>query len=95
MQLKKSLHDLFLQANEGEKSSVMIRNYLKIALRTIRKNKFYGLINLAGLSIGISSCLLIGLYIADEWSFDRFHLNGDRIARLTMEYKEGSMTGWD
>src|SRR5690554_7399320 len=65
----------------------MIRNYIKTAWRSIRKNKLYTLINLIGLTTGIVSCLLIGLYIWNELSFDRFHDNADRIAKVYMEYQ--------
>ena len=60
----------------------MIRNYLLIALRNVFRQKGYSLINISGLAIGIVSCLLIVLYIADEFSYDRFHAKGDRIYRL-------------
>ena len=64
----------------------MIRNYFKIAFRYLQKNKLYSFVNIIGLAIGITSCILIGLYIWHEQSFDRFHKNGDRIARVTWEY---------
>jgi putative ABC transport system permease protein len=64
----------------------MIRNYFKIALRYLHKNKLYAFVNIIGLTIGITSCILIGLYIWHEQSFDRFHKNADRIARITWEY---------
>ncbi len=65
----------------------MIANYFKIAWRHLKKNRIYSLINLSGLAIGIIGCLLIGLYIWHEWSYDRFHENADRIVRVTWEYK--------
>ncbi|MFC4722791.1 ABC transporter permease [Geojedonia litorea] len=65
----------------------MIKNYLKIAFRNIRKNKLYAFINIFGLAIGLASCLLIGLYINNELSYDTFNSNADRIVRVTMEYK--------
>lgn len=65
----------------------MLSNYLKIAWRHLQKNRLYSLINLAGLAIGITGCLLIGIYIWHEWSYDRFHENQDRISRVTWEYK--------
>ena len=64
----------------------MIRNYFTIALRYLQKNKLYAFVNIIGLAIGITSCILIGVYIWHEQSFDRFHKNGDRIARVTWEY---------
>src|SRR5580658_4013563 len=67
----------------------MLKSYFKIAWRNLRKNKLYTFVNLAGLTIGITSCILIGLYIAHEFSYDRFNTNADRIARVTMEYGQG------
>lgn len=67
----------------------MIKNYFKIALRHLLKSKLYAAVNIIGLAIGITSCLLIGIYIADELSYDRFHKNADRIARVTWEYYFG------
>ena len=67
----------------------MIRNYFKIAWRHLRKNKFYAIVNVLGLSVGIASCLLIGVYILNEMSFDKFHVNNDRIVRVTMDYNSG------
>ncbi|MFT3705406.1 MAG: ABC transporter permease [Agriterribacter sp.] len=65
----------------------MFKNYFKIAWRNIRKNKLYSFVNIAGLTIGIASCLLIGIYVWQELTYDSFHKNADRIARLTMEYQ--------
>ncbi|MCJ7715166.1 MAG: ABC transporter permease, partial [Anaerolineales bacterium] len=64
----------------------MIRNYILIALRNIFRQKGYSLINISGLAIGIVSCLFIVIYIVDEFSYDRFHANGDRIYRLFFDY---------
>ena len=62
----------------------MFKNYLKIALRNLRKHKAYSFINIAGLAIGIGCCALIMLYVQDELSFDRFHKNADRIYRVAL-----------
>jgi len=51
----------------------MLKMYLKIAFRNLAKNKLYSFINISGLTIGIASCILIGLYISNELSYDRFH----------------------
>src|SRR5471030_2368393 len=67
----------------------MIRNYLKIAWRNLKKNRLYAFINILGLTVGIVSCLLIGVYIKHELSYDRFHQNADRIVRVTMDYSFG------
>lgn len=65
----------------------MLKNYFKIALRNILKQKFYSFINVAGLSIGIASCLLIILYVNHELSYDRFHKDADRIYRVDLHGK--------
>src|SRR5215212_209530 len=67
----------------------MIKNYFKIAFRHLQKSRLYAFVNIIGLSIGIVSCLLIGIYIWDELSYDRFHKNAGRIARVTWEYNFG------
>jgi len=65
----------------------MFKNYLKTAFRNLRKNKLYSTINILGLTVGLSACLLIGVYITHELSYDKFNVNADRIVRATMEYK--------
>ena len=61
----------------------MIKNYFRITLRTLWRNKGYSAINLFGLAIGMAACLLMLLYVQFEWSYDRFHANADRIYRIT------------
>jgi len=65
----------------------MLRNYFKIALRNLWKNKTASFINIFGLTIGLCSCLLIGLYIQHELNYDDFQQKGDRTVRMIMEYK--------
>lgn len=60
----------------------MFSNYLKIAWRSLRKNKVFSFINIAGLSLGISVCFIITLYVRDELSYERYNVNADRIARI-------------
>jgi putative ABC transport system permease protein len=60
----------------------MWKNYLKVALRSIRNQKFYASINIFGLTVGMATALLILMYISDEVSYDRFHKDADRIYRL-------------
>jgi putative ABC transport system permease protein len=60
----------------------MLKNYFKIAFRNIFKNKVSSFINIAGLSIGMSVAMLIGLWIWDELSFDKYHLHYERIAQV-------------
>ncbi len=59
----------------------MILSNIKIAVRNLRKQSGYTAINVLGFSIGLAACLLIGLWVADELSFDRFHEKADRIYR--------------
>ncbi|MDH5704718.1 MAG: ABC transporter permease, partial [Candidatus Aminicenantes bacterium] len=58
---------------------VMIKNYLKIALRNIKRQKVYSFINIIGLAVGIACCLFIALWVFDELSFDKFHKDVDNI----------------
>lgn len=60
----------------------MFKNYLKIAFRNLWKQKVYSFINILGLAVGMSACLLIYLFINNELRFDRFHEKGERIYRL-------------
>lgn len=60
----------------------MLRNYLTVAIRSILKDKFYSLINVFGLTLGIASCIFITIYIHDELSYDRFNTKADRIYRM-------------
>ncbi|HEX6849143.1 MAG TPA: ABC transporter permease, partial [Chitinophagaceae bacterium] len=65
----------------------MFKNYLKTAFRNLGKNKLYSGINIIGLTAGLAACLLIGVFINHELSYDKFNVNADRIVRVTMEYK--------
>jgi len=67
----------------------MIKSYFKIAFRRLQKNKMYTAVNIIGLTVGIGSCLLIGLFIINELSYDRFNVNADRIVRVTMQFGDG------
>jgi putative ABC transport system permease protein len=63
----------------------MLANYLKSALRNIVKQKAFFFINMVGLAIGIAVCLLLYLWIVDEWSYDRYHEKADRIYRVVSQ----------
>ena len=60
----------------------MIRNYFKIAFRNLLKNKGYSAINIGGLAVGMSVAMLIGLWIYDELSFDKYHKNHKRVGQV-------------
>ncbi|HEY2727291.1 MAG TPA: ABC transporter permease, partial [Parafilimonas sp.] len=66
----------------------MFKNYFKTTFRNLRKNKLYSAINIFGLTIGLAACLLIGVYIIHELSYDKFNTNANRIVRVTMEYAQ-------
>lgn len=70
----------------------MIKNYLRSAWRNIARHKFISFINISGLTIGITCCLLILLYIINELSYDKFNTNADRTYRVTRIFysKDGS-----
>jgi putative ABC transport system permease protein len=66
----------------------MLFHYIKIAFRKLAKNRIFTVINITGLTVGLSACILIGLFIADELSFDQFNEHKQDIVRTTMEYKK-------
>ena len=63
----------------------MFKNYFKIAWRNLKRNKIYSLINILGLSIGLSCAMLIILYVKDEVSYDRFHSNVGNMYRIVTQ----------
>ncbi|HEV8512416.1 MAG TPA: ABC transporter permease, partial [Cyclobacteriaceae bacterium] len=83
----------------------MFRNYLTISLRIFSRQKIYSFINIVGLAIGIAATLHIALYLIDEFSYDRFQKDGDRIYRIATYikfgnnetshcYSDSKMAGW-
>jgi putative ABC transport system permease protein len=64
----------------------MYKNYLKITFRVFKRERLYSLINVSGLALGFTCCLLIYLFISDELSYDKFHQDGDRIYRIAAAY---------
>ena len=60
----------------------MLMSYLKIAWRNMVKNKTFSLVNIIGLSLGISVCFIILMYVQNELSYDKYNKNADRIARI-------------
>lgn len=67
----------------------MLKNYFNVAVRNILKHKFFSAINILGMTIGVTACLLIILYIKDELSFDKFHANAERIYQVGLHGKVG------
>lgn len=68
----------------------MFKNYLKVAVRSLFKNKFYSLLNISGLAIGVAACLMITLFVLDEVSYDKYYKKADRIYRMKAN---GAMNG--
>jgi putative ABC transport system permease protein len=70
----------------------MLRNYLTIAYRNLKKSKLFSIINIMGLALGMAACLLILQYVCFELSFDRFHSDVKRIYRITNDrYQKGKL----
>jgi len=63
----------------------MLKNYLKIALRHLRKHKGYTFINVSGLAIGMACCMLIFMLVRHEWSYDAFHDNAEDIYKIVIQ----------
>lgn len=70
----------------------MMLNYFRNANRILISQKFYSLINIIGLSIGITSCILVALYVKQTLSYDRFNKNAEQIYRISFSYKQEGVT---
>ena len=71
----------------------MIRNFFLIALRNLKKYRFYSVINILGLTVGIAACMLILLYVRFELSYDKYNEHADRIYRVDWElFLKGNYT---
>jgi len=70
----------------------MLKNYIKIAWRNMMKGKVFSIVNILGLTIGITTCMMIYLFIMNEFSVDNFQKDGSRIYRVERGFKkEGEM----
>src|ERR1700750_2698647 len=63
----------------------MIRNYLKIALRTLSRHKLFSFINIFGLALSMSVCMIVMLRLKDQLSYDKFHPHAERTYRILSE----------
>lgn len=68
----------------------MFRHYFKISIRQLLKQRFYALINILGLAIGMACCIVVLLFVHDETSYDDYHYNSDRLYRLSIQGVEMS-----
>ena len=67
----------------------MFTHYISAAWRSLKRDRAYAAINLAGLSVGMAVALLIGLYVVDEMSYDRWSTEADRTARIVLDWRVG------
>lgn len=72
----------------------MFQNYFKIALRNITKRRVYSLLNIIGLAIGMTCCLLLLQYVDYEFSYDKFHPKADNIYRLELDSYQNGQLAW-
>ena len=72
----------------------MFKNYFKVAVRSLAKNRFFSIINVAGLAVGMAVCFLIMVWVQYELSYDKFHKNIDNTYLVFMKQKHsaGTMT---
>ncbi|HTB25733.1 MAG TPA: ABC transporter permease, partial [Puia sp.] len=70
----------------------MIRNLLTVAFRNISRHKGFSLINIAGLTLGLTACILIGFFVWDEMQFDKFIPEGNRVFRIYNKYSNNEGT---
>jgi len=68
----------------------MLANYLKLALRNLMRNKVYSFINIFGLALGVTCCLLLSLYIRDEMSYDKHHKRANDLYRIITNFQSES-----
>src|SRR5438477_2593033 len=69
----------------------MLTKYLKLALRNLMRNKVYSFINIFGLALGVTCCLLLSLYIWDEMSYDKHHKRASDLYRIITNFQSGSV----
>lgn len=87
--------EMALISHTGPQTTIaMLQNYLKIAVRSLLRTKVYSLINIAGLALGVSCCLLLALYVKDEFSYDRHHERLSDLYRIDTQF-DGSVIGFN
>src|SRR5690606_37009489 len=77
--------------NELRHGISMLTNYLKIAFRSLQRQKGYAFLNIAGLTLGMACCLLLFQYVTYETSFDSFHAKKDRLYRTTFNFTQNGI----
>ncbi len=80
-----ALRDTRSTFEEIKNSMIMFSNFLKVYFRNLKRNRIFTLVNLSGLILGFVSCLLIYMYLKDEFSYDKFHESAENIYRITLQ----------
>jgi putative ABC transport system permease protein len=79
-------HGRIFDVSEAQKPiGIMLKNYLKVAWRSLLRNRTFSVINITGLAIGLGCFLSIALYVLDELSFDRYYDKAGNIYRINMD----------
>jgi putative ABC transport system permease protein len=86
--LRRTQHQTLKSKNQN--GQIMIRNYLTIAWRHLKRHAFYSFINITGLAIGVAACIVIVLFVLEELNYDTFNTKAERIYRVHNEVKYGS-----
>jgi len=73
-------------------SLIMFKNYLKVALRNMMKSRSHSFLNIMGLAIGMACCMILFMYVYEEFTYDRYHRDGERIFRVYEEIKSRAAT---
>lgn len=70
--------------------------FLRLSIRNLfRKNRIFTIVNITGLAVGLACVMVVALFIHDEYSFDQYHKNADRIFRIVLNFKEeGNTINW-
>jgi putative ABC transport system permease protein len=70
----------------------MLRNYIVLALRNLRNNRLYSFLNIAGLAVGLAAGVLVLLWVADEFGYNKFHRNLPQIYKVLQNQTQGGVT---
>src|SRR5258708_4844095 len=70
----------------------MLTNFFKIAFRNITRHKGFSFINITGLTLGLTACILIGLFVWDEYRYDKFVPGGEQVFRIFSEHSSARGT---
>lgn len=70
----------------------MLKNYITIAFRNLRKNQLYTFLNISGLAVGLAGSILTLLWANDEWSYNKFHTNLSKIHIILQNQTQGGVT---